>query len=299
MHSVRSRRPSVAFVPKLLRFLIYGIFSILLIALFVGAECSSSVDSKSSEGPHADDDDTDEDELDDCGYKMTTVPDGCDKCHGAYPVTVRHPRNHRCYRCHGYVVNEDFEFVQAALHNNGVVDVAVGCMSCHGWKDGTSPPQNLKGECGQDKKGVGSHKAMRRAAVPAHRVGCPNCHNVPTETWQEGHIDGDHRAEVTFGKLATLEGAEPKWDGTKCTNVYCHGATLNGGSHKNPVWGDSTGVFSKCGACHVIADPNGETDSDCSICHPTSVDSDRSILPRGTHINGHIDMAVEKKGGRK
>ncbi len=254
------------------------------------------------DGSDVDEDVADDDSMsdyDDCGYEKVSVPAGCGECHGAPPKTARHPDNNRCYRCHGYVVDEYFNFVQPELHKNGQVDYAVGCTSCHGWNLGASPPQNLNGECSAGLDGVGAHEAMRRGDIPAHQTACSNCHWVPLETWEEGHIDGDGVAEVAFKNLATVDGANPMWDGGKCSNVYCHGATLTGGDYKNPVWLDTSGDASRCGACHRITDPSGDASADCSSCHPTTLDSDRNILPRGTHINGHIDMAdeSEEKGG--
>lgn len=250
--------------------------------------CTEDDDDNDTEGA----DDGTPEAYDDCGYETLFVPEGCDVCHGAPPDTARHPENHRCYRCHGQVIDEDFAFVTSDLHNNGEVNVAVGCTSCHGWNLGASPPQNLKGECSVDKLGVGAHAAMRNATIEAHRVNCSNCHTVPLETWSAGHIDGDHWPEVEFKFLATANGANPAWTGESCANVYCHGATLQGGTLKEPNWYDVSGDASACGACHRITDPQGNADADCASCHPTTVEgtNGRTISNRGTHINGVIDM---------
>ncbi len=277
--------------------LIAIIFCLLLSVSLLGAGCSdSSNNGKSGDSGNEDvDDDDNDDAVDDCGFKAMTVPEGCDECHGAPPKTSRHPTNHRCSRCHGYVVDENYNILQTGKHRNGTVDYAVGCTSCHGWNLGTSPPQNLSGECSEDNKGVGSHAAMRRNAIKAHQVGCNNCHTVPTGTWEAGHIDGDNKAEVKFKLMAKLDGAKPTWDGSTCSSVYCHGATLTGGTHKEPSWTDTSGKSKQCGACHQLTDPAGNTDADCSSCHPTSIKSDRSIIEDGTHVNGTIDMASDTK----
>jgi len=233
--------------------------------------------------------------VDDCGYTAVQVPAGCTDCHGAPPVNGKHPANKRCYRCHGQVLDSSFTFLQTNLHNNGTVDYSVGCSSCHGWNQGVSPPQNLKGECGQGLDGVGSHKAMRMSPTAVHQVACSNCHVVPLSTRAEGHIDGDGRAEVVFSGLAKAGGAQPAWNGTTCTNVYCHGATLIGGDYKDPAWKDTSGAASRCGACHRLADPDNNTAADCASCHPGTVASDRSILPFGDHLNGVIDTTGAKK----
>ncbi len=232
--------------------------------------------------------------VDDCGYPVVEVPAGCrsTNCHLFPPATGKHgphPANNRCYRCHGAVLDSSFTPLKTNLHNNGTVDYAVGCSSCHGWNQGASPPQNLKGECGQALDGVGAHKAMRMSAVPMHQVACTNCHIVPLSTWAAGHIDADGKAEVVFANLATSGGAQPVWNGTTCANVYCHGATLTGGNHKEPAWKDTSGAAAQCGACHSLADPDNNTEVDCSSCHPGTVGADGSILPYGKHMNGAVD----------
>ncbi len=235
--------------------------------------------------------------LDDCGYPVVQVPAGCNDCHSP-PIQGKHgkhPDNTRCYRCHGQVIDSSFAFLQTNLHNNGTVDYAVGCSSCHGWNQGASPPQNLKGECGQGLDGVGAHKFMRMSALPVHQVACSNCHIVPLSTWAAGHIDDDGKAEVIFSGLAKAGGVQPVWNGTTCKNVYCHGATLTGGNYKEPSWKDASGAASLCGACHRLTDPDNNTAADCSSCHPGTVAPDRSILPFGDHLNGVIDTTGAKK----
>ncbi|MDP8222590.1 MAG: CxxxxCH/CxxCH domain-containing protein [Candidatus Lernaella stagnicola] len=276
----------------------------LLAALFAWVvACDNGSGSSGDGGTPADDDDggltgsVAMQDVDDCGFPVVPIPEGCSDCHKAPPQTARHPQNRRCYRCHGNVVGQDMKFVQVALHNNGEVNVAVGCSSCHGWDKGVSPPQNLNGNCSDDRKGVGSHQAMRRDAIPAHRTNCINCHDVPLGVWAAGHIDGDNKAEIHFQKLATIGGATPTWDGTTCSNVYCHGATLEGGTAKEPVWGDNSGKYGACGACHRLTDPQGNAAADCYACHADSVNPDRTIKRRGTHINGTIDMVTPTKGG--
>lgn len=264
---------------------------ILTLLMFFAFGCER--DNSGNDGD--DSDQNDDSSLDSCGYKIVEVPEGCTKCHGAPPETARHPTNNRCYRCHGNVIDENMQFVQVALHDNGTVDYAVGCTSCHGWNLGTSPPQNLKGECTPGAVGVGAHAAMRRDCIPAHKVGCNNCHDVPLTTWSAGHIDGDNKAEINFKFLAVAKGATPVWNGKTCSNVYCHGATLEGGDLKEPNWLDTSGDAGNCGACHRLTDPQGNENAVCSDCHPTTVKNNRELISDGTHINGVIDLPESTK----
>lgn len=237
--------------------------------------------------------------VDDCGYPLAQVPEGCTECHGVPPLKGqhgKHPNNTRCYRCHGMVIDSSFNFLPTNLHNNGTIDYAVGCSSCHGWNQGVSPPQNLKGECSPGLDGGGAHKAMRMSPTPIHQVACSNCHVIPLSVWAPGHIHDNGKTQVVFSSLATAGGAQPLWNGTSCKNVYCHGATLKGGTYKEPVWKDTSGNASLCGACHSLADPAGNTAADCSNCHPDTVAKDGTILPYGKHINGVIDTAAPAGG---
>ena len=225
-----------------------------------------------------------------CDSDPAKLPDGCVGCHGMPPTAKNHPPNTRCWRCHGNTVDRDFKLVNAKLHQNGKVDVSVGCSSCHGWSLGVSPPSDLTGDCTAGTRSNGAHLAMRKAALPVHQVACSNCHPVPAALKTAGHNDG--KIDVVFAELAVVGGAKPTWDGEKCNNVYCHGATLKGGTLTNPTWTDTTHAASKCGACHALATPDGKTGVDCSACHPTTVGKDGQILPRGTHLNGVVDTAV-------
>ncbi|HQR31000.1 MAG TPA: CxxxxCH/CxxCH domain-containing protein, partial [Anaeromyxobacteraceae bacterium] len=58
---------------------------------------------------------------------------------------------------------------------------------------------------------------MRRA------VACEECHTLPTTT---AHANG--KVDLAFGTLATTGGASPAWNGTTCSNVYCHGSFAGG-----------------------------------------------------------------------
>ncbi len=215
---------------------------------------------------------------DECGRAPVTVPSRCTACHESPPTVAGHPQNARCHLCHGAVIDENYEAVDPMAHQNGVVDVELTCGSCHGQGTQSAPPPDLSDGCSPTSVGVGAHAA--------HAGQCAACHVVPATNDAAGHIDGDGRAEVVFSGLATADGAAPSWDGQKCANVYCHGATLTPGSLPEPRWTDASGAAGACGACHALADPQGNADADCHACHATSVDAAGQILPGGTHLDG-------------
>jgi predicted CxxxxCH...CXXCH cytochrome family protein len=81
--------------------------------------------------------------------------------------------------------------------------------------------------------------------------------------------------------------------------VYCHGATLAGGTLTTPTWTRVDGTQAACGTCHGLPPPpstghpavtGGVTI--CAGCHPGTVDaSGRIVVSGGLHINGQVDVA--------
>ena len=178
------------------------------------------------------------------------------------------------------------------------------CSNCHG--DGTSPapPRNLSGQADTSLLSVGAHRAhlVQSASSTFHAaILCSSCHLVPEETGAPGHLDdGDNRAELTFGGLATAGGAVPTMneDGS-CSNVYCHGSTLGGGSLKEPVWTQVDGTQRECGTCHGAPPPAPHPEGgQCGSCHPSMSASDNTtFLDPSLHINGVVDLFGADGGG--
>jgi predicted CxxxxCH...CXXCH cytochrome family protein len=159
----------------------------------------------------------------------------------------------RCASCHG----EDF-----AGGKSGV-----SCITCH------SEGPTACTTCHRDETGSRiastSHAAHRTAAVD-----CAECHRVPDRWDAPGHIvDDTAPAEVTFGVRAAITVAPadragpPAWNGSTCSNVYCHGAVMpGGGTNTQPTWNAAATVT--CGSCHA-APPPSHARNDCATCHPS------------------------------
>ena len=62
---------------------------------------------------------------------------------------------------------------------------------------------------------------------------------------------------VTFGDLATTAGATPTWDrpSATCSSVYCHGATLPGGTNTRPTWTKYSPSSNRLQAARSLAEP--------------------------------------------
>jgi predicted CxxxxCH...CXXCH cytochrome family protein len=172
------------------------------------------------------------------------------------------------------------------------------CSGCHGGADNAAPPTSLSGATATSDLGVGAHQRHLRGGAVSAGVACQECHVVPSHVEDPGHMQGDH-ATVTFGAVATSGGAAPAWDrnAATCSGVYCHGATVSGGSNKAPTWTKVDGTQAACGTCHGIPPPAphpqvGSATTACAGCHPGTVTPDGKIdLAGGLHIDGKVDVS--------
>jgi len=178
------------------------------------------------------------------------------------------------------------------------------CTTCHGrsFSPTAAPPKDLLGNISTASRGVGAHATHLSGGLFSKKVECTECHTVPSNYDDEGHIDKTQNAEVTFGDFSALFeenlGALPEKQNLTCSNVYCHGA-FPAGNHSNaPTWNISDGSQAACGTCHGIP-PTTETRnniihpniSDCAICHTTVVAPGTiTIIDKNKHINGIINF---------
>ncbi|NOZ00930.1 MAG: CxxxxCH/CxxCH domain-containing protein, partial [Deltaproteobacteria bacterium] len=169
----------------------------------------------------------------------------------------------------------------------------IDCTSCHGSEGNPAPPVSVSGTDETSTLGVGAHRAHLDDGEFRRAVSCNECHVVPRGVDDEGHVD-PLPAELTWGGLATANGSAPVWDrdDAVCSNVYCHGATLSGGSNTEPVWTRVGEGQADCGTCHGNPPPAPHPDFDeCNLCHEGTVEADGSInLEGGLHINGNVDV---------
>ena len=124
-------------------------------------------------------------------------------------------------------------------------------------------------------------------------LSCDDCHVIPTEWFAEGHLNATVEVVFADGGLATAGGAEPSYDGARCSGVYCHGGTLTGGVNTEPEWRDTDPVM--CGDCHGIPplDPHPDN-SECATCHADAyLDGG---LDTAVHLNGAVDFGSSDGG---
>jgi predicted CxxxxCH...CXXCH cytochrome family protein len=160
------------------------------------------------------------------------------------------------------------------------------CVRCHGGTDSTKGP-SLPGAH------ISHLSAPHGVSGP---VACETCHVVPSTVSSEpSHMDGT--VEVSFNAFARNGVAQAAWDRTGQTcNVYCHGATLSGGSAKTPVWTDLDGSERQCGSCHGAPPPRPHPQrDDCATCHPATVGAS-GIISGGAHLDGDVDVDYAAMG---
>lgn len=175
----------------------------------------------------------------------------------------------------------------------------LGCNgACHGDESNLAPPRDLQGNVETSAPGVGAHRSHLNIDPGWHlQVACVDCHSMPDGVDDPGHLDGDNIAELTFSRRSTGNGlVEITWDGSQCSNAYCHGATLTGGNLVSPIWTEPTGEPLACDTCHGFPPlPPHEQASACGTCHTTVADvpapGPDDFLNPDSHINGTVETA--------
>jgi predicted CxxxxCH...CXXCH cytochrome family protein len=213
--------------------------------------------------------------------------------------------NAQCTKCHGNptaLANYSSADSRQAAPGYGVTGVGTGQQT------GT-----VTSKVSSDAK-VGAHdthlRALNNLGKPAV---CSDCHTVPAVAFISGHMNGSvdmvwsnlakNKETVTGSKIPYTFGAGeivPSYTGGQCSNTYCHGATLPGGTNKNPSWTDGnylTGTSADCDKCHGYPPtssaryPHTAQDTTCTQCHPHNGtrDSTDPLLGRDFHMNGKIE----------
>ena len=233
--------------------------------------------------------------------KVDGAQSQCQSCHGM-PPPAPHPVDSDCGKCHPTMTaGNNTTITYPAKHIDGNVDVINDqpCDSCHGSGGDPSPPKDTTGGTSTDLRGVGAHRNHLAASTWHNQISCDQCHKVPVSLQSIGHIDTPLPAEVIFGNLA---GATAAWNGTTCSNVYCHGATLKdgngaaGGTATRPNWTVVNGAQSQCGSCHGTPPPPPHpSDSDCGKCHPTMTPGGGLVITDpARHIDGNLDVTTDQ-----
>ncbi len=267
---------------------------------------------------------------------------GCFQCHNSYPHSsgwnqttnaefhgkYLHTKNwdlFSCQGCHGssydggVVTNKSCMTAQCHVDANQIKKSPEACNTCHGMFKGVAtvvktwaPPRGILGDTSTTSRSVGAHQAHLVAGKLGKPLKCAECHQVPAQTFVNGHLDTNLPAEVamkdTLARIVTGNGSiipNPLYSFSEgsCSNTYCHGYFKNGNQSFKPNWTDLTGNQIKCGTCH--GDVNKPTLAEralprgthiqsvaipCSYCHYETVDANLNIINKAKHVNGKVDL---------
>jgi predicted CxxxxCH...CXXCH cytochrome family protein len=170
-------------------------------------------------------------------------------------------------------------------------NTGVSCFQCH-----AQGPTSCD-TCHGQPPATGAHTPHALGTL-GHAFDCGECHIKPAHFDDPGHLttaDGKAKdtATITFGALASLAGpgraGPPSFDGVTCSNVYCHGVTLQDpkATSTQPIW---NGGSAPCGSCHGLPPASHDVSStNCSECH-------HLVTPPGgqpltaLHVNGVVNV---------
>jgi len=225
-------------------------------------------------------------------------------------------KTNNCQNCHGsnFAGGPNGPTCNSCHTNPGG---PTACNTCHGsFADPgrIAPPRDIDGNTSTTAIGVGAHWNHLYDNKLGKKVSCETCHIVPTS--YSGHnINGT--AEVNLTGLAVLNGANAQFNlaaGT-CSGTYCHGnfefkksdaapenqyaftADKMVGNNVTVKWNKVDGSEVFCGSCHGLP-PVGHIQvpvNQCVACHSTVVDENGKIIDINKHINGVINIALNKK----
>lgn len=193
-------------------------------------------------------------------------PGQCVGCHGSPPA------NHyegACSSCHEEANNVGTALSMGPLHLNGVVDLGDGsgsCLACHR-SEGTPWPNEAV------------HDAHRTSTLGAS-VACDDCHRVPEQVDEAGHLEGS-------GAEIWLAGGGEFKEG-RCVGVPCHG-------ERTVTWAKVGGLG--CSECHGAppeAPHSPERGCSDQLCHgqevrPLGATWEITAAGRSLHMNGIVN----------
>ena len=148
---------------------------------------------------------------------------------------------------------------------------------------------------------MGAHQTHVLGTEHSRAVPCGECHQVPEETFEPGHLDSEAPAELTFAGAAIANDATPRYENGRCHDTACHGAKFegdhrSGGTNTAPLWTRVDGSEATCGSCHGLPPPPPHPNSDvypCHACHFNVADDDRSFLRPELHVDGKVTLQLE------
>lgn len=172
-----------------------------------------------------------------------------------------------CTSCHEQPPATDAHLAHFAVDDgsDGIAHLQLGCFQCHKDVQSVNEPDHIL-------------RANGDPVSPPAEIRFDDAKSLASRTQR-----GASRADPASYDRATRT----------CSNVYCHGAGLNGGTAASVRWDAPDGTVS-CGTCHGIPPgdhPSTLTLADCTSCHGDAIDAAGRPSPQ-KHVNGTLDFAA-------
>ncbi|SNB47899.1 CxxxxCH/CxxCH domain-containing protein [Geobacter sp. DSM 9736] len=227
-------------------------------------------------------------------------------CHGTLsPAWGANTNSYQCTKCHGKgTVLQNYSTGTHQQSAPGYDSVGLGT----GRQTGT-----IISEVSDDPK-VGAHDAHLRSRNNIGKPSlCTDCHAVPATALIAGHMNGSSlpsfskfvkNVETSTGSNVPYTWSSgaliSSYSAGTCSNTYCHGSTLPGGTDKSPKWNVGSyldGTSADCAKCHgnppttSVKYPHAAGDTACSSCHPHDGHKSEVDPLNGVpfHLNGKLE----------
>lgn len=174
------------------------------------------------------------------------------------------------------------------------------CTFCHGGQDNQTgaPPLDIRN--GNTNVMTAAHTAHVEGTLHAP-FDCVQCHTKPTDVLSQNHL---FIADTTpaVSEVVFSQGLSPAavWNGSGCSNLYCHG---NGQGNNGTI---QVGDTVSCGDCHAVS-ATGEDSWNrmggehhkhlekgfaCVNCHGNTVNDSEQLTDVSYHVNGEVDLSL-------
>ena len=191
-------------------------------------------------------------------------------------------------------------------HNEATGSFSIGagaCDTCHGYP----PPTAAAGYTGNEAT---SPHVSHAGGSANYSFGCVQCHNGAEGSGLNHNTgsfnDGEFVTKVAVTPGGVISGPNASYNGTQCSNVYCHSdgtSTTTLGSPKTVTWAGGLNTISTCDACHASSPATGSHSKHmsvagygCATCHAATVSSNTNISNLSNHVNAVKDVQFNAVG---
>jgi predicted CxxxxCH...CXXCH cytochrome family protein len=191
--------------------------------------------------------------------------------------------------CHGGTFTDTSAKNTRPLWNGGASEAV--CGSCHG----LAPSSHARSNCADchPKTLPDARHVDGRISLGDESGTCGACHTIDPAKLSGahlGHLTAPLKLRAPLGCVdchknpaVATDPRHPDTARAECT-THCHGANV-------PAWTDPPSA-AYCGTCHPFTPASHDANlklSDCSACHPSTMDATGAFLMGGAHINGVVD----------